>query len=184
MEATSSPLPLTSTVSARVKLPFGLLGCLGSTRMSSDPFAPLNSMSSVPHPPSREVWTVACPAPDDAPPPPTDHPKLGRPSQLWIYGDADGRLLGFSCRFDGPEGKSYRPLTFWRGPRGQSAWRWEAWPTPRPLYRLEDLAGRPNALVVITEGEKAADAAARLLPDCVATTSPNGARSASKADWS
>jgi len=38
--------------------------------------------------------------------------------------------------------------------------------------------------VVICEGEKAADAATRLLPDFVAVCSPNGSKSAAKADWS
>ena len=37
---------------------------------------------------------------------------------------------------------------------------------------------------MIVEGEKAADAAAELLPDFVVTTSPFGAKSAGKADWS
>ena len=38
--------------------------------------------------------------------------------------------------------------------------------------------------MVICEGEKAADAATRLLPGFVAVTSPNGSKSAGKADWS
>jgi putative DNA primase/helicase len=38
--------------------------------------------------------------------------------------------------------------------------------------------------VVVTEGEKAADAAARLLPAFAAVTSPNGSKSCDKADWS
>lgn len=39
-------------------------------------------------------------------------------------------------------------------------------------------------MVIVTEGEKAADAAGRLLPDHVVVTSPNGSKSAAKADWS
>ena len=38
--------------------------------------------------------------------------------------------------------------------------------------------------MLVTEGEKACDAASRLLPGLVAVTSPNGAKSADKADWS
>jgi hypothetical protein len=45
------------------------------------------------------------------------------------------------------------------------------------------VAQRPGAPVVVCEGEKAADAAAELLPDHVAVTSPNGAKGATKADW-
>ena len=47
---------------------------------------------------------------------------------------------------------------------------------PRPLYGLERLAARPEVRVIITEGEKAADAAGALLPGWVAVTSPGGAR--------
>ena len=38
--------------------------------------------------------------------------------------------------------------------------------------------------MLVTEGEKAADAAGGLLPDRVAVASPNGSKSAAKADWS
>ena len=42
---------------------------------------------------------------------------------------------------------------------------------------------RPNAVVIVPEGEKAADAAGRLLPDHAVVTSANGSKSAGKADW-
>src|SRR5262249_54450461 len=54
----------------------------------------------------------------------------------------------------------------------------------RPLYGLEELADRSFAPVVVCEGEKSSDAARRLLPDFVVVTSPNGSKSADKADWS
>ena len=50
--------------------------------------------------------------------------------------------------------------------------------------RARRLAERPSAPVVVCEGEKAADAATGLLPGFVAVTSPNGSKSAGKADWS
>jgi len=53
-----------------------------------------------------------------------------------------------------------------------------------PVCGLDSLAQRPTAPVIVTEGEKAADAATKLLPDYVVVTSPNGAKAASKADWS
>jgi putative DNA primase/helicase len=49
---------------------------------------------------------------------------------------------------------------------------------------LDRLAVRPNASVIVCEGEKAADAAAAIFPKSVAVTSSNGAASASKTDWS
>ena len=54
--------------------------------------------------------------------------------------------------------------------------------TPRPLYGLDRLAARPDAPVIVCEGEKAADAAERLFPEYVAVTSPNGAGSPHCAD--
>ncbi len=67
---------------------------------------------------------------------------------------------------------------------GGLAWRWESWPAPRPLYGLDRLAAAPSAPVVLCEGEKSADAATKLLPGHVVVCSPNGSKSASKADWS
>jgi DNA primase len=54
---------------------------------------------------------------------------------------------------------------------------------PRPLYNADQLATRPNSPVLVVEGEKAADVAARLFPDHVATTSSAGANAAHKADF-
>jgi hypothetical protein len=54
----------------------------------------------------------------------------------------------------------------------------------RPLYGLQGLSERLFVPVVVCEGEKAADAATRLLPGFAAVTSPNGSKSAGKADWS
>ena len=45
-----------------------------------------------------------------------------------------------------------------------------SWQPLRPIYGLADLAARPDAPVLVVEGEKAADAAAELLPDYVAVT--------------
>ena len=48
---------------------------------------------------------------------------------------------------------------------------------------LERLAADPDALVIVCEVEKAAEAAARIFPGSVAVTSPGGSRAAAKADW-
>ena len=152
----------------------------------NDPFAPLGGGSSRAPKKKDDGWRCVAPVPDDAPPPPEAHPSLGKPSGRWFYADAEGRLLGLTNRFDAADGsKQFRPSTLWERQRGhRREWRWEAWPAPRPLYGLDRLAERPKAPVVVTEGEKAADAAGRLLPGRVVVTSPNGSKSASKADWS
>jgi DNA primase len=112
---------------------------------------------------------------------PTKHSKHGPPSATWVYRDAAGRPVAFVHRFDPATGrKQFSPQT-WTDARG---WQWKAPPEPRPLYRLDALAARPDAPVLICEGEKAADAAAELLPDMVATATMNGAQAPAKSDLS
>ena len=149
-----------------------------------DPFAPIDGPGEAPRA-KRKAWSIVMPVPADAPKPPVEHFKLGKPSERWTYLAAAGGLLGYVLRFDARTGKKeFRPLTLWWDSNGKLAWRWESWPSKRPLYELQRLAERPSAPVVITEGEKAADAATRLLPGFVSVTSPNGSKSASHADWS
>jgi uncharacterized protein (DUF927 family) len=107
------------------------------------------------------------------------HRRLGAPSATWHYRDTEGRLLFVVARFDPPgERKQILPLTC-----GREGWRWRAPPAPRPLYGLDRLAARPDAAVIVTEGEKASDAAAALFPDMVAITWPGGALAVAKVDW-
>ena len=79
------------------------------------------------------------------------------------------------CRFPG---KKIRPL-HWTGSR----WEWKAPPAPRPLLNLDQIRSRTGT-VLIVEGEKAADAAAKLYPKAVVTTWPSGCKAIDKADWS
>ena len=125
------------------------------------------------------------PVPPDAPSPDFHHYKLGEPSQVWHYRDAEGRLLGHVLRFDKPDGsKETRPLVFCEGPDGQGQWRWQMFASPRPLYGLERLRAQIEAPVLLVEGEKTADAAQVLFPELMAVTSPGGSNAAGKADWS
>jgi putative DNA primase/helicase len=127
---------------------------------------------------------LVSPIPSDAPEPPETHRTLGKPSQVWTYQDASGETLFHVCRFD-PHGerKQFLPLSLWRE-NGRLTWRWKAVPEPRPLYGLDQLAKHSDASVVICEGEKSADAAARVISNSVCITSPGGVQSARKADWS
>ncbi|KZK79380.1 hypothetical protein PsW64_03004 [Pseudovibrio sp. W64] len=150
----------------------------------SDPFAPIKTDQATESNRTHPQKAVVIPVPDEAPEPPAFHPKLGVPSQRWTYRDAAGEVLGYICRFDiEGEGKSYRPLCLFQVGE-QLKWRWETWPQPRPLYGLELLAKTPDAPIVIVEGEKAADAARRLLPRHVCISSSGGSNAAKKADWS
>ncbi|MCZ6608356.1 MAG: DUF6371 domain-containing protein, partial [Alphaproteobacteria bacterium] len=149
-----------------------------------DPLAPDEAASAGTTPePEREVWCSILPVPAGAPKA-KPHPRLGRPTQWWQYCDAERRTLGFACRFERPDGcKEILPLIFCEGPGGRREWRWKGFPVPRPLYGLDRLAARPDAPVLVCEGEKTADAAAALFPDHVVVTSPSGSKAAHMADW-
>jgi hypothetical protein len=108
--------------------------------------------------------------------------RLGQRSAAWTYHDAAGEPVGLVVRWNTPTGKDVRPVS--RKADG-SGWVIGGMPTQggRPLYALPDLlATRPGDRVYVCEGEKAADAARAI--GLIATTSPHGSKSASKADWS
>lgn len=122
-------------------------------------------------------WVPAGPRDPTAP---SRHPSLGSPSRTWTYYDGDGNILGHVSRFDPPgQRKVYIPQTF-DGKR----WAWEGWNGIRPLYGLDRLADMPKSFVVVTEGEKAADAAASMLPGCPSVSASGGKASLKHADWS
>ena len=89
---------------------------------------------------------------------------------VWRYSDTF-----IVCRFPG---KKIRPLWF-----SGTRWEWKAPPAPRPLLNLDPIRTRTGT-VLIVEGEKAADAAAKLYPKAVITTWPSGCKAIDKADWS
>ena len=98
-------------------------------------------------------------------------PPIKGAEHIWQYGPDF-----IVCRFSG---KKIRPL-WWDG----SQWLWKAPPAPRPLYNLAAIAARVDAPVLIVEGEKTADAAAKLFPSAIAITWPSGCKAIDKADWS
>lgn len=128
------------------------------------------------------------PVPADAPPLDYQDPKRGAPSKAWAYHDAGGQVVGYVLRWnftgtDGKPDKAILPVCYCDLGDGRRAWCAAGMPTPRPLYRLPDILARPDAGVLVCEGEKAADAGTKLFPEFVATTPPHGSKSPHKADW-
>ncbi|MCG0993882.1 DUF927 domain-containing protein [Acetobacter indonesiensis] len=140
--------------------------------------------------PDAEVWEPVVPAPSEP----------GKPSNatdMWVYRDAEGRPLFARFRYngavdaDGIPKKEVRPLTYgrrvWTDKNGKqpdvTGWHWKQPAKPLPLYGLDRLAGKPDAPVLLVEGEKAADAACTLFPDMAVITS-GGSTSVGSADWS
>jgi hypothetical protein len=131
----------------------------------------------------KDEGMAIVPVPDDAPLAIPVH-SLGTPAKVWEYRNAPKRLLCKVARFISPDGeKEDRPLTYRQFRDGSHRWAWKALDAPRPLYGLDRLAAHPGAPVIVCEGEKATDAVAVLFPGHVAVTSPNGAGSPHKADW-
>jgi len=108
-----------------------------------------------------------------------------RRQKLHVYRAACGAEIYAIERFVYPDGsKRFLPLRC-LGPNadGKTVYDQTALPGLRPLYNLDLVAAQPEAPLLFCEGEKAADAAARLFPDMVATTWPGGANATAKADW-
>lgn len=131
-------------------------------------------------------WKPIMPAPADAPEPPKAHVKRGLPERVWCYRAGDGAVLGYVYRFKTSDGgKEVLPLTWCRNEEtGEMEWRWMAFPEPRPLYGLDALAARPEATVLLVEGEKCKDVGAEQLADLVVVSWPGGGKAVKKVDWS
>ncbi|MEN9664720.1 MAG: primase, partial [Planctomycetota bacterium] len=62
--------------------------------------------------------------------------RVGRqPTARWEYFDAAGDLVGLVIRFDGLDGKTFRPVSRTTG----GSWLIEGMPAPRPLYKLPEV---------------------------------------------
>jgi len=141
------------------------------------------------------------PAPDSEglavlPPEGAEHPahalkRMGSraPDMNWTYRIADGALCCYVLRWNEADGsKRILPLSWVRSAKSEG-WAFKAWPANRPLYNLDKITANPEALIIVCEGEKAADAAGKLYASVfprgvVATTSSGGAGAFDKTDWS
>ncbi len=139
-----------------------------------------------------EIWEPQCPAPAE-PPESVKHWQHGDSVARWAYRAPDGAPIFAVYRFNTADGgKQTLPHTYgrraWTDKNNRrhdvTGWHWKRPAAPLPLFGLDQLAARPDAPVIVCEGEKAADAAATLFPDHVAITSCGGSNSAGKADWS
>lgn len=110
------------------------------------------------------------------------HPDFGKPKRWWRYEGSQGELMYAVARFEGPRGKEIRPASFGTDGTGRTGWRWRR---PQVLipWNLPTLYARPGAPVLICEGEKAAEAAQRLLPGYVVTCGHGGAEQPHKTHW-
>lgn len=134
------------------------------------------------------LWREGSPAkigkpPLDAPPPTMIHNKFGKSTAHWLYHDKEGDPLFYIARYDPPEEK--KQIVPWSFDLSKNKWISKAFLTPRPLYGVDQLIKNPKSAVLIVEGEKAADAARKMLASSayIITTWPGGSQALSKIDW-
>lgn len=107
-----------------------------------------------------------------------------RPTMKFPYRTRDGRLICWVLRVEF-DGRKITPAVLWmERPDGTEGWTLGSLPEPRPPYNLQELTERPDAPVIIVEGEKAADAAKRLYPKAVAISWLGGGKAYAKTMWS
>ena len=140
---------------------------------------------------SSDTWTQIIPPPADAGLPAFDRlwSRAGFKT-AWAYQDAAGRLLFYVARYEqevtGKDGKAkLKKLTpvvsYGYGEDGRRHWRAKG-NGLNILFGLEQLAARPDARVMIVEGEKSAEAARILFPDWVVLAWKGGSGNAGKID--
>lgn len=140
---------------------------------------------SIKQPKAMDAWEQIVPVPAEAPSPNFTFNRMTA-TRTWMYRDANGDRIGYVCRFDKPEGgKEVVPLTYWvNRETGEMKWRYASFSKPRPMYGLDKLAVKPDAQVLIVEGEKAADAAQKLFGDKLVVVSwPGGGKAVKFVDW-
>jgi len=105
---------------------------------------------------------------------------LGEPTIWHPYHAANGDIVGYTLRWQLPNGKKdIRPLSLQPG----GGWAMGQMAAPRPLYGLLEIqAAAAGETVYVCEGEKDADALRTL--GVLVTTSAGGCKAATKADWS
>jgi len=130
-------------------------------------------------------WQCVMPVPDNAPKPPAAHSKHGKPSKRYPYHDKDGRVNFYHDRYDKPKGekKQFSPLTLWEKD-GKREWRFKVPSGLRPLYGLPGLLQYSDAECWFVEGEKAAEALQKLLPDHPILCWQGGSQAVTKSNYS
>jgi hypothetical protein len=103
---------------------------------------------------------------------------------IWTYKDKNGKILGYTVRYDDSKGKTIVPYC---RQNQQGNW-WNKFPeNPRPLYGLNLLHKAPKDLMIwLVEGEKCAEALRSLPPGSrrLAVTFMGGSSGIGNTDWS
>ncbi len=145
------------------------------------PLAPQETKGAEPVRRASDDFQPITPVPLDAPAAAFHDWRYGEPSHVFAYRDESGQTLFYVRRFAG--GPKAIPLAYCEAPDGTRQWR-AKWPgAPRSLYNVDQIAKRPEAPVLIVEGEKTAEAAQAMFPDHIVATTSGGAKAAHLANF-
>lgn len=109
-------------------------------------------------------------------------------SHYWPYRDRTGSVLGYVVRYQLPDGnKETPPLTLWETERGLK-WIFKGLPEPRPIFNLNFIAHKPNAKIILVEGEKCAELLQKAIDGAgtnnfISSTWMGGSNAVYKTDW-
>jgi Ti-type conjugative transfer relaxase TraA len=110
-----------------------------------------------------------------------------RLAATYEYRNKDGKLLGYVVRVLDEEGKKQTlPVSYCHNTKVNfNRWWLKGFSDNgyKPIYGAEKLGQSPLQRVLIVEGEKAADAAAKIFPEHTVISWMGGSASASKANW-
>lgn len=105
------------------------------------------------------------------------------PSAVYVYLDPEGARVCFVARYQFGDEKRFCPFTLWETEPGVFQWAMKGLPEKRHLYRLPELRAHLGKVVLLSEGEKCADAAAAAFPGYVSTTWMGGSNAVDKTDF-
>lgn len=106
---------------------------------------------------------------------------------VYTYRDANDKLLGYVVRFVGKEDgkKQTLPVTYcYNAAKDEQAWRLKGFTDKgdKPIFGIEKAAVSSKPILIV-EGEKAAIAASKILPDYNVVSWIGGSNAADKVNW-
>jgi len=168
---------------------------LGAPRERQLP-ASVTRIDRAPSPADAQLWIPIQPAPAHAP-----RFIAGERGELWNpkrarvwkvmpiradeYRNERGQLIGYVLRIEFSDGVKVTPQVTWCiGPDGTMRWCSVPFPRPRPICGLDQIELRPDAPVLIVEGEKCRYIGAAALPMYAVACWPGGSKGVRWVDWS
>ncbi len=106
------------------------------------------------------------------------------PVDIYPYHTPANEQVCIVARYEMDGKKSFLPFTVWQAPDGEMSWYMKGMTANCPLFNAIQLIERPDASVILTEGEKCAIMSANVFTKYVCLTSMGGSGAIAKTDFS